>query len=216
MTNMEKLDQFVREITKDRDPTHGYAHMSNVATVALNIAKAEGVRDDLMDYIAIVGMIHDVDDHKYDHDGKLSETLREFLKQLWPVRYMWFMDIAHRISYSKEVKNGTDDWLGVIGSDGIIVRNMVSDADKLDAIDKVGIMRCIIFNSKHRSADQGPVTVDELVKIINEHADEKLLLIKDKFIRTKTGRSFAKPLHEEMLDILGMLPKFVETALKNI
>ena len=42
------------------------------------------------------------------------------------------MNIINRSSYSHEVKYGQNDWLDVLGKDGILICNIISYADKID------------------------------------------------------------------------------------
>ena len=91
------------------------------------------------------------------------------------------IDIIENISYSKEIrgqrKNVHQPYLDII-----------SDADRLEAIGEVGITRCIAYTK----AIHGRVPSDVVT-----HCHEKLLrLYKDGFIRTKTAREMAEPLHK--------------------
>ena len=74
--------------------------------------------------------------------------------------------------FSKEIKNGSSDWHEIIGIEGIIIRNIVSDADKIDALGETGIRRCIEFGFyKYKKA-----TSEEMIQRVRDHACEKILL----------------------------------------
>jgi HD superfamily phosphodiesterase len=104
------------------------------------------------------------------------------------------MDIIERISYSREKTFGDSDWLATLGETGIIVRNIVSDADKLEAIGEIGIRRCEQY-SRH-------VSPHNVWARVRQHADEKLLHLRDHYIRTRAGKQLAAPLHDEMVTLL--------------
>lgn len=202
---IDKLETFVKAICKDRDYTHGFEHMQKVAKTSIEILKHEYQNRYIPAIyekdVLIVAYLHDVADHKYDKDGTLREQLRQFMKdklELPQGLIEWYLDIIDRISYSREVKYGDHDWKKVLTDYGIEIRNIVSDADKLEAIGQVGIDRY----RKYIIERNPNISQDELDKKIREHADEKLLKIKDNFIRTKTGKIMAEPLHDEMIKIL--------------
>lgn len=208
MELVEKLERFVKTTCKGRDDTHGFKHMKKVAENAIKIYEEEYTsQSDASLYrkdILIVAYLHDVCDHKYDRDGTLKNKVKQFLKDeldLTSGLCEWYLDIIDRISYSREVKFGSSKWESELTSYGVEIRNIVSDADKLEAIGKVGIDRCREF-----ILEKYPdLSKDEVNKKILEHAEEKLLLIKDKFIRTNAGKRLAEPLHEEMVKELSTL-----------
>ena len=67
-------------------------------------------------------------------------------------------------------------------------RNIISDADKLEALGEVGLRRCMQFSEAHNGN-------------VIEHCHEKLLkLLPDGFIRTNAGKKLAVPGHEYILN----------------
>jgi len=76
------------------------------------------------------------------------------------------------------------------------VRNIVSDADKIEAIGLRGVIRCrdyVIEKNSKRLSD-GTIT-----KYVWHHARVKLLHLYKNYIHTDSGKKIAKPLHEEMI-----------------
>jgi uncharacterized protein len=199
----DKLDIFVSHVCDGRDETHGRNHMWKISRLAMYIAINEGYsKKYMLEDILIVGWLHDVADHKYCEGTDLELKLDEFLNNFKNGKL--YRDIIDRISYSKEVKYGNKDWQKIIGIDGLIVRNIVSDADKIDAIGENGVRRCIEYGfHKYKEA-----TDKEMIKRVRDHAEEKLLLLKDKFIRTQTGKDLAKVEHDIMVEILYRLDDF--------
>ena len=209
----QKVVAFVKKACKDRPPSHGHAHMLAVAECAMSIVNTLGVPE-LTERVFVVAMLHDVPDHKYDKDGKLKQLCCDFLLETGYSTQETedIMNIVAHISYSREVKlrgelGGPVDWEVVLGSSfSAHVRQIVSDADKIQAIGKIGIARCA-----HYVAERAEQKVEEsdLIDAVVAHADEKLLRLYPEFIKTSAGRELAKPLHEEMEEILRDLPSFL-------
>ena len=78
----EFLSNYVQNICRGRDESHGHSHMEKVANTATYIVNKDF--KDHPDYLKIlkdsliVAWLHDVSDHKYDKDGTLDERLDEF------------------------------------------------------------------------------------------------------------------------------------------
>ena len=82
------------------------------------------------------------------------------------------------------------------------MRDIVSDADKLEMLGLSGLKRIVEFemfkNPKVKS--------DELKIILKKIYDEKISkLIEEEFIRTEPGREMAMPLMEEMKNYIEMI-----------
>ena len=199
-----ELKLFVKTICKDRDESHGFEHMVTVANTSKYIYENLILNkdDEILKIIMAVAYLHDVYDHKYDPEGKLIPQIKSFLGKYFNKNdndIELILNIIDRISFSKEdklIKAGISSyWTDVLDSKAMFIRDIVSDADKLDAIGKIGIFRCKIY-SESKYPELSPKQINE--KII-EHANEKLLRLKDEFIRTSVGKKLAEPLHEEML-----------------
>ena len=219
LTLWRQLSQFVRVECADRDESHGYDHMKKVAYNSLKIFT------DLYDYIdsrnlyiaklvVVTAWLHDVADHKYDKDGLLKIKVSKFVHKLYKNDHKTtrlVLNIIDRIPFSREnvakQKNIPSDWNTVLGKTGVIVRNIVSDADKLEAIGEEGVNRCITYTIEKYKEKTGSIGMDYdlLVKEVKEHADEKLLKLRDEFIRTKPGKKMANKLHSEMVEVLDAL-----------
>jgi HD superfamily phosphodiesterase len=203
---------FVSETCKDRDPSHGHDHMKQVKENSMIIYHGENINDPYIKNLCrIVAWLHDVADHKYDKNNQLETIIKNFLFEHFPEDAKLIWDIIQRISYSKEVKQGRSDWLSILGEKGCIVRNIVSDADKLEAIGKIGMERCIDFSKEqyqHKNNGEN-MPSNLLIEAVSKHADEKLLRLKDEFIITKTGKCLAESLHNDMINILENLSNYI-------
>lgn len=210
-----KLSEFVKKVCNGRDESHGYEHMKKVAENARQIYEHQSIDKSnrnsyiILENVLIVAWLHDVADHKYDLDGTLETKIHNFLVKLLKdqKRVELIQNIIHRISYSKEnkiVQSGRkpeEEWKKVLGDEGLIIRNIVSDADKLEALGKIGMERCIMY-TKERSPG---ISYEKLVENVKAHSKEKLLRLKDEFIRTKYGKKLAEPLHQEFIECLNEL-----------
>lgn len=213
MINSESLHQlcgitknFVRTLCGGRDASHGFGHAQAVAHHAQYIARELGIIDERqLRIVMLTAWLHDVADHKYDRDGLLKREVDYFLRIHVPEDAALISAIIDRVSYSKEVharEQGCLDWQEVLGDEGILLRTIVSDADKLEALGKQGLDRCVLYARHVHGAETAP---ELLAQYVREHAQEKLLRLKDHFIRTEPGKRLAEPLHQELLAVLAAL-----------
>ena len=180
-----------------------------------------------LDRVVLVAMLHDVNDHKYDKDGSLgkvvesfvAETAQAFLNSLSSSSdddspsaasiAKLVMNTISAISYSKEKKRGMRWFEKELPGDWTLVRDAVSDADKLEAIGASGLVRSFEYNAcvlhetgelAHMIAKNGTEgTRQAIAQNVVEHADDKLLHLKDEFIVTHAGKFLAQPRHDEMV-----------------
>ena len=75
-----------------------------------------------------------------------------------------------------------------------MTNNIVSDADKLEAIGQIGITRALEYT---RYANP-TYTEQQVIADVCKHANEKLLRLASEFIRTPTARLLAHQRHQEM------------------
>ena len=204
---LSELQNICRQLTIGRDPSHGLGHMLLVTSNTSHIIdKMDISNKTYLNRIAIaVAMMHDVADHKYVKDPiEMFELIKTQLQEIgYTEDESEFIVLAcDNVSFSKERDNKINwDKLDEFPN-GCLIRDIVSDADKLEAIGAVGIERCYQYSREKCEQNGDEVTEDELWAMVHKHADEKLLILKDKYIRTKEGYELAEPLHKEMLDIL--------------
>lgn len=215
---IEYLHQYCALATENRDPSHGVAHMDQVRNISLLIWQNERLHNESLinierieRLIITTSQLHDVLDHKYPSTSfNNEETFRKELQKYFPDNDIeLILLIIQNISYSKEVKlrnklNSIPLW-EELGPDGQLVRNIVSDADKLEAIGMIGIQRCLQYSyetMKHRDEE---INVNVLFDHLVEHGNEKLFILKDEYIRTLTGKKMAEIPHNIMLDEVDRL-----------
>ena len=176
--------------------------------------------------ITIAALLHDVPDHKYDVDGSLKETCAAFITSTIDARTSDFiMRVIDSISFSKENKmrqQGMSQdfdasksaayaedvirgYLGaaIVSSDvAMFIRNIVSDADKILALGKVGYDRM-----REYTLEVHPELANDEIKLtehMRRHADEKLFrLVSEHFIRTEYARGLAAKEEQILRDLLA-------------
>jgi uncharacterized protein len=178
-----KLVEFVLHHTKHFDESHDFNHACQVYKNAKHIASIEFpfYHDDILQFACL---LHDVCDHKYDNTLS-KEDLHKFIREhmVDEEKADVVIDIINNISYSQEVKGLRK----TVPLPWTIYQDIVSDADKLEALGHVGLERCIAFTK----ARGGKVPEDVVA-----HCHEKLLKLKDNFIRTKVGKQLAQEGHK--------------------
>jgi HD superfamily phosphodiesterase len=184
----KRLQESCRNFLIGRDKSHGYEHAHTVARKAKHLAKdwPELNQEDLWN-LQVLTYTHDFFDPKYfqpkDREKRTQgETIIK--ANLEDLSLDVALQIIERASWSNEQKQiaergGKRDWyemdLGWTRS-MLILRHILSDADKLDAINEDGLERCATY-VRHRwlpTASQ-----EEVYEKVVTHAHEKLLRIKD-------------------------------------
>jgi len=193
------LSDFVQRTCIGRSDTHGHAHMKAVAETSAYLLFVDFEDKDgsmMLDTIT-AAWLHDIADHKYDYDGTLEQRLDEFGTANIS-NYTDIKQVIKYVSYSTEHKAilaGTPlDFKQILGDYYSNIRDIVSDADKLESIGKKGITRSLEYNRDANPSYTHAQVIAEVCKIY----DEKLVKLATEFIRTPTARALAQKEHEEM------------------
>ncbi len=205
MNIYDDCSKFVGRVCAGRDESHGWLHMKRVADAALGIAAETGAD---AEPTAICAWLHDVADHKYDHDGALRRQVLEFLDSQQLSRRL--MDIVDNVSWSYEkkmlnerVSYGDDHTLVQVefSERELLVLQAVRDADRLEALD---LSRCIEYGKAEHIRRHGrEITPMELSLHVNNHAEEKLLKLASEYIVTTPGKRMAARRHVEFVNALA-------------
>lgn len=196
---LKEIIEFVKEETKTYDSSHDVKHaikvMDNVNKIKNDIALDNLHENEYFNptkVILLSALLHDVCDHKYDmKNEKYSKMINKIKEYCNDKETEIVLDIINNISFSKQ-KKGVSKNLGKYE----ILKDIVSDADKLEALGKVGLERCIEF-TKNKVVKNGDKK--EIINNVVKHCEDKLLILKDKYIKTKNGKKLAIPLHNEIL-----------------
>ncbi len=193
------LSDFVKETCKGRDDSHGHAHMKAVAEMSRYIVEQDFIDEsgNLMLDAITAAWLHDIADHKYDHDGTLEQKLDKFgAANIW--NYKEIKHVIKYVSYSTENKailaGSPLNFTAILGSYYSQIRDIVSDADKLEAIGKIGIHRAIEYTTEANPS----FTPEQVIADVYKHAHEKLLRLATQFIKTPLARAIATRRHREM------------------
>ena len=199
-TRWNMLSEFVMTTCADRSETHGHAHMEAVAEMSAYIiqqdfAEKSGHLNLMLDTIT-VAWLHDIDDHKYDHDGTLEKRLDAFGTANIS-NYADIKRVIKYVSYSTENKAllaGTPlNFPAILGAYYSQIRDIVSDADKLESIGEKGMDRSFTYNR-----DRNPTFSDiQVIAEVRKIYEEKLVNLAT-FIRTPTARAIARKEEHEM------------------
>lgn len=99
---------------------------------------------------------------------------------------------------------------------GKIVRNICSDADKIEAIGMIGVQRCLQYSMEmlkknNVNVDDQVADAEVLITRLIEHGQEKLFILKDEYVVTVSGKELAKPSHDAMVAETKRLSEILKT-----
>lgn len=204
-----ELSKIATEMYTGRDSSHGIEHVHKVRDNAMLISKKLDIKDSYrLIKIEAASLFHDLWDHKYI-DSKSIEYKKikdkfndELKKRLFSDQEIKDIEIIiNNISLSREIdlrKNNESLNLKHLQ----LMRDIVSDADKLEMLGLSGIKRIVEFE-KFKNPK---VKSDELKIILKKIYDEKISkLIEEEFIRTDPAREMAMPLMEEMKNYIEII-----------
>ncbi len=199
----------VNQLLENENSGHGMEHITRVLGLALKFAEVEDCNKEL---VALIALLHDVDDYKLfgnECQQKLLNTNRildevgahESIRQI-------ILDGVASIGFSKRL-NGIEP--------KSIEAKIVSDADMCEAMGLTGVLRTYKYSMKHNkpffSSDEWPIddmSADKYTRASSEssvcHIFEKILKLKNLML-TKSGKEEAKSRHEFVVLLLRQLFK---------
>ena len=123
----------------------------------------------------------------------MFKKLENFISEIDHDNLNIISKIIRNISWSKEAKGQRE----LFDEPYQTVLDIVSDADRLEALGKIGIERCEIFTREH-----GGLVPQDVIT----HCHEKLLrILPEGFIKTSYGKKLAQPLNQEIIDYIRSL-----------
>lgn len=142
MNKLEEVKKYSLEKLGSEKSGHDFYHSQRVAKVAKQLAVIEGADEEMAQ---VCGFLHDVIDDKVVSDvAAARKDLLEFLKSLgYSATFITaFFQIIDNISFSKELEAGKEN-LSLTGK-------VVQDADRIDALGAIGIMRTAYYGGSHQ------------------------------------------------------------------
>jgi len=135
---LKETRKFVKEYMNNlNDVSHDYKHIKLVVKYSSKIAKEEGIKNPkYLFQIRMGALLHDIGDHKYTNENQ-KKILWKFLnkfKKLNKIDKREIVEIASNVSLSKE-DNRINKKLDI-----------VKDADRINSLGSIGIMRYISYN----------------------------------------------------------------------
>lgn len=206
---------YLKIFYSDRDISHDFNHAYTVAKNSIYIAKQTKKSLKLKDIriIIVSSLLHDAYDHKYVKDS--SNIKKIIIPILLSLGFMsddiiLVFDIIDNISYSDELKKRENDEIPYIvfpiNPTHQLLRDIVSDADKMESLGSIGVIRMIQYNN-HQLNQSKIFTNEWLIKTydhIKQHTNTKLRkLITHKYIRTEVGKQLCAQKLDELIKIVG-------------
>ncbi|MDT2612169.1 HD domain-containing protein [Enterococcus dongliensis] len=144
LNKIEAIRNYAKKKLGDDRSGHDFYHVERVAKIAKQLAKQEKISDTSI--IEAASYLHDVIDDKVVADVAVEkEHLKKFLKELnFPeedIREIF--EIIENISFSKELDAGKAQ-LTLAGE-------IVQDADRIDALGAIGILRTAYYGGHTQS-----------------------------------------------------------------
>ena len=203
--------RFFFEKMSKRRSHHGFDH----ADAVLSWTRKLSGNSFCMELLTLA-LLHDVNDHKFD-DHVAQEEFKKLSVAMLPTladdpsEFAMFEAAIEAISFSKEKKRGTLWWSDNLDARWLEWRDIVSDADKLEALGINGFHRCFEVSRDFAIKRGDPTDDASLLLDVVKHCHEKLFLLKSKYIRTVHGKVAA----EEETQILKDL-KTAEVELESM
>ena len=204
---------YVKKFYKDRDDSHGKAHVKQVAEISMKYCKAYNFNDNEIIIIILSALLHDAYDHKYvDNIEDVKKDINKVLRKLYiaDIEINTIHNIIEDISFSKEKKKRKYSKIEInTFSDKKIqlMRNIVSDADKSTSLGKIAVIRMIQYMNHSSEENYKKYTNEWYDKHINhiiEHCKEKLfILLSHNYIRTDVGRNDCLEKENVLRDIIS-------------
>lgn len=185
------------DLTKGYDESHDIKHHVEVYKNCIKIFSKLGiVSERLLHLIIFSSLVHDTIDHKYPNDIEIkTKKLSNFLENKFPKYHLEIKWIINNISFSKQLENGYP-----LHNDTVVqfARDIVSDADKIEALGKIGLERCRKYTEyKNPGADAKKIN-----QLVVQHCHDKLIKLKDYYIRTDPGKEMARSGHNYIFEYL--------------
>ncbi|KAL7423557.1 hypothetical protein Q5752_001137 [Cryptotrichosporon argae] len=186
------------------DPSHDWAHVERVRNTALRLARTLPGVDVVV--VELAALFHDLADAKYSPTASLTSLLEPItslpsFSAVSPAQLALVLRIVPAVSYSAETRlRAAGEWTGWHATCAEL--HAVQDADRLDAVGAVGVLRTAAYSgAKRRVLLEG---TEEPGASCEAHFADKLLQVKG-WMKTEAGRREAETRHQTMVAFLEAL-----------
>ena len=184
MTNFKRIKEKVKKSMADEPTGHDYAHVIRVLKNAMNISKTERAADQAV--VKAAALLHDFAYSKKPIRGEHGTYGAKLVKPLLDAEN-FTAEQKDKIIESIRVHN---TFRFPTKKSFSIETHTLRDADRLDALGYVGIMRGVAYAT---SAEK------DMIKVLEEQLDYKFV--------TKKGRELAKPRQKVLKEFIGNVKK---------
>ncbi len=162
---MEKIINAVKQLLRKDDTGHGFEHIEKVYQNAMKICDTE--KEANREIVALAALLHDCDDYKL-FGNECAEKLINSRRIMTDAKIgkkiqQKVCDIISTIGYSKRMTGVAPQTL-----EGKIV----SDADMLEAMGAVGVIRCLTFALARCNKYGTPLFDENVWPVVNMSAEE--------------------------------------------
>lgn len=157
-------ESFVKTAFANHDPSHDWHHVHRVRLLALSLTRSPDVTGRPVDLLAVElgALFHDLTDAKYTaSSSSASSVLKPFWESLaaglvTEEQRTLVEKIVSNVSWSKDVRRRAMNPAHLSVADVELAKwldatpefHCVSDADRLDSIGSIGILRCAAYSCK--------------------------------------------------------------------
>jgi len=199
-----------------RDESHGLEHVINVTNHAVTIANTYELTELEYKIIIVSSLLHDAYDSKYVTVTQcIKDDISNLLNDEGYIKN--HIDLIHNIikniSFTKEVKEReyNKDSLKIIkyfdSDKEQLLRDIVSDADKIESLGITGINRIIQYQNERMNDMIEPFSIKwyeiHLHHLYKVYYNRLILQLSHNYIRTKIGRTIAEPLYYTIIDVFN-------------
>ncbi|KAF8525773.1 hypothetical protein BU17DRAFT_74213 [Hysterangium stoloniferum] len=213
-------EELMEKVMGGYDPSHDALHVYRVRKTAMALARAQPSQPDLL-VVELAALFHDVLDKKYNTSG---DTTDKFLDPFFrnaasktgidlflDGRAILIMRIIDNVSWTTERKLREDDKI-TEWHKSCVELHCVQDADRLDAIGAIGVMRCAAFSAAKNRPLHVPEGDDRQGSSAIDHFHDKLLKIKER-LKTESGMRMGQERHQFMLQFLSAVDREVDALI---
>ena len=216
-----KLLKIAKQFYKNRDKSHDLDHCLKVKKNSQDLCKYMNINDyNTLFKIETAAILHDVWDHKYVNDTSfIKKQVRDKLLLIYFSEHdiQDIFIIIDNVSFSKEIKQRNSNTSLISNNLNLKhlqqMRDIVSDADKLEMLGYSGIKRIVLYQ-KHINPKS---TIEEYVSKVKHYYSNKIkLLIDENYIKTEHAKFIAIKLINEMDELIDNEKLLIKYIKKNI